>query len=183
VRVLAFPRAGLVLRGHVLGLRAEREDGPGGGQVLVDRLAGGRHHVHVVLPEGAEAAPDYLGEAQGHEVAGRLARGDVIDGEPGPVTYGICQSNGGNCVEVASNLPGTVTVRDSTNPEDPVLVFAPAEWTPFVPGCASAIGYWYFSVHSCLRPASNAEMKMMQTCAPPRPYLSRLAASRSMRFT
>jgi len=36
--------------------------------------------------------------------------------------------NGGNCVEVARNLPGVVAVRDSKNPEAGTLVFSPAEW-------------------------------------------------------
>jgi hypothetical protein len=43
-------------------------------------------------------------------------------------------TNGGNCVEVARNLPGIVTVRDSKNPEGPVLVFTPSEWAAFVAG-------------------------------------------------
>ncbi|HEY2579188.1 MAG TPA: DUF397 domain-containing protein [Streptosporangiaceae bacterium] len=41
-------------------------------------------------------------------------------------------SNGGNCVEVARNLPGTVAVRDSKDPNGPVLAVAPAEWQDFV---------------------------------------------------
>ena len=43
-------------------------------------------------------------------------------------------SNGGNCVEVASNLSGIVAVRDSKNPDGPVLVFTPDEWQAFVAG-------------------------------------------------
>jgi hypothetical protein len=35
---------------------------------------------------------------------------------------------GGNCVEVATNLPGVVTIRDSKNPDGPRLVFTRAEW-------------------------------------------------------
>jgi hypothetical protein len=38
----------------------------------------------------------------------------------------------GNCVEVASDLPGMVAVRDSKNPERAVLVFTPDEWDAFV---------------------------------------------------
>jgi hypothetical protein len=34
--------------------------------------------------------------------------------------------NGGNCVEVASNLPGVVAVRDSKRPEDGAHVVEPA---------------------------------------------------------
>jgi Domain of unknown function (DUF397) len=41
-------------------------------------------------------------------------------------------NNGGNCVEVASNLPGIVAVRDSKNPDGPALAFSPDEWTAFV---------------------------------------------------
>ena len=40
--------------------------------------------------------------------------------------------NGGQCVEVARNLPGLVAVRDSKNPEGPALVFTPQEWRLFL---------------------------------------------------
>lgn len=40
-------------------------------------------------------------------------------------------ANGGNCVEVAGNLPGMVAVRDSKAQEGPALVFAPGEWQAF----------------------------------------------------
>jgi hypothetical protein len=43
-------------------------------------------------------------------------------------------NNGGNCVEVARNLPHVVAVRDSKDPEGPKLVFAPAEWDAFTAG-------------------------------------------------
>ena len=42
--------------------------------------------------------------------------------------------NGGNCVEVARNLPGVVAVRDSKDPSGPALVFTLAEWQAFVGG-------------------------------------------------
>ena len=42
--------------------------------------------------------------------------------------------NGGNCVEVARNLPGVVAVRDSKDPEGPALTFSPAGWDAFVQG-------------------------------------------------
>ncbi|HEY0701024.1 MAG TPA: DUF397 domain-containing protein [Micromonospora sp.] len=42
--------------------------------------------------------------------------------------------NGGNCVEVADNLPGAVGVRDSKDPYGPALVFTPAAWRLFVSG-------------------------------------------------
>jgi hypothetical protein len=37
----------------------------------------------------------------------------------------------GNCVEIAGNLPGVVTVRDSKDPAGPMLAFSPAEWRAF----------------------------------------------------
>ncbi|MCZ7374897.1 DUF397 domain-containing protein [Micromonospora sp. WMMC250] len=40
--------------------------------------------------------------------------------------------NGGNCVEIADNLPGIVAVRDSKDSTGPVLNFSPAAWTSFV---------------------------------------------------
>jgi Domain of unknown function (DUF397) len=45
-------------------------------------------------------------------------------------------SNGGNCVEVAGNLPGIVAVRDSKDPDGPALTFTPSEWRAFVGGVA-----------------------------------------------
>ncbi|MEU4644105.1 DUF397 domain-containing protein [Micromonospora sp. NPDC023814] len=44
--------------------------------------------------------------------------------------------DGGNCVEVADNLPGVVAVRDSKDPSGPVLAFDPAAWRAFVSGIA-----------------------------------------------
>ncbi|WP_414506113.1 DUF397 domain-containing protein [Streptomyces sp. NEAU-L66] len=40
--------------------------------------------------------------------------------------------NGGNCIEVAADIPGVVPVRDSKDPHGPSLVFEPAEWSSFV---------------------------------------------------
>ncbi|MCW3817863.1 DUF397 domain-containing protein [Micromonospora sp. DR5-3] len=40
--------------------------------------------------------------------------------------------NGGNCVEVATNLPGIVAVRDSKDPAGPALTFTPQGWSAFV---------------------------------------------------
>lgn len=39
---------------------------------------------------------------------------------------------GGDCVEVADNLPGVVGVRDSKDPHGPVLTFTPAAWRSFL---------------------------------------------------
>ena len=38
----------------------------------------------------------------------------------------------GLCIEVADNLVGVVGLRDSKDPEGPVLTFAPAGWAAFV---------------------------------------------------
>ena len=43
-------------------------------------------------------------------------------------------NNGGACVEVASNLPGIVAVRDSKDRGGPALTFDPAQWRAFVQG-------------------------------------------------
>ena len=40
--------------------------------------------------------------------------------------------NGGACVEVATNLPGIVAVRDSKDVSGPVLRFGPEAWAAFV---------------------------------------------------
>ncbi|MEV4704478.1 DUF397 domain-containing protein [Actinoplanes sp. NPDC049316] len=42
--------------------------------------------------------------------------------------------NGGDCVEVAGNLPGVVAVRDSKAPDGPALVFTPGQWRAFITG-------------------------------------------------
>jgi hypothetical protein len=42
--------------------------------------------------------------------------------------------NGGNCVEVARNLPGVVALRDSKDPAGPALVFTRDEWEAFGAG-------------------------------------------------
>lgn len=43
-------------------------------------------------------------------------------------------NDGGNCVEVADNLPGVIAVRDSKDPTGPALIFTPAEWEAFIGG-------------------------------------------------
>ncbi|MFI0417736.1 DUF397 domain-containing protein [Spongiactinospora sp. 9N601] len=40
--------------------------------------------------------------------------------------------SGDACVEVATNLPGLVAMRDSKDPTGPTLTFTPAEWTTFL---------------------------------------------------
>ncbi|MEU5546711.1 DUF397 domain-containing protein [Streptomyces sioyaensis] len=43
-------------------------------------------------------------------------------------------SDGGdnNCVEIAGGFPGAVPVRDSKNPEGPVLLIPAAAWSGFI---------------------------------------------------
>jgi hypothetical protein len=42
--------------------------------------------------------------------------------------------NGGDCVEVARNLPGIVAIRDTKDPGGAALVFTRAEWDAFLTG-------------------------------------------------
>ena len=46
--------------------------------------------------------------------------------------------NGGACVEVATNLPGVVAVRDSKNIEGPTLRFDRSTWQMFTAAVKSA---------------------------------------------
>jgi hypothetical protein len=48
-------------------------------------------------------------------------------------------SNGGQCVEVAQNLPDVVAVRDSKDPDGSALIFTADEWRSFLEGQASRI--------------------------------------------
>ena len=41
-------------------------------------------------------------------------------------------NNGGDCVEVADNLPGRVLVRDSKDRDGGALTFGPDAWRSFV---------------------------------------------------
>jgi hypothetical protein len=41
-------------------------------------------------------------------------------------------TSGGDCVEVADNLPGLVAVRDSKDPAGPALTFDPKNWKSFL---------------------------------------------------
>ncbi|WIM94613.1 DUF397 domain-containing protein [Actinoplanes oblitus] len=45
--------------------------------------------------------------------------------------------NGGDCVEVATNLPGIVALRDTKDPGGATLVFTRAEWSAFLDGVRS----------------------------------------------
>ncbi|MGW0586183.1 DUF397 domain-containing protein [Streptosporangium sp. NPDC002607] len=42
--------------------------------------------------------------------------------------------NGDDCVEVATNLPGLIAVRDSKDPAGPMLTFSPTAWHNFLTG-------------------------------------------------
>ncbi|KMS90254.1 MULTISPECIES: DUF397 domain-containing protein [Streptomyces] len=41
-------------------------------------------------------------------------------------------AGGGDCVEVAHNIPNLIPVRDSKLPHGPVLLLPPTAWTPFI---------------------------------------------------
>ncbi|WP_031073097.1 DUF397 domain-containing protein [Streptomyces sp. NRRL WC-3742] len=45
--------------------------------------------------------------------------------------------NGGTCVEVSPDFPGLVPVRDSKDPEGPVLFFPAGAWASFVAATVS----------------------------------------------
>lgn len=47
-------------------------------------------------------------------------------------------SNGGACVEVA-RLPGIIAVRDSKNPDGPILTVEPAAWQSFTARIRSTV--------------------------------------------
>jgi hypothetical protein len=42
--------------------------------------------------------------------------------------------NGGDCVEVAANLPGIVAIRDTKDPGGATLVFTDDGWSAFLAG-------------------------------------------------
>jgi hypothetical protein len=47
-------------------------------------------------------------------------------------TASFSSTNGGNCVEVADNLPGRVLVRDTKDRDGGTLTFTSASWRTFV---------------------------------------------------
>ncbi|MEU2869593.1 DUF397 domain-containing protein [Streptomyces olivoreticuli] len=47
-------------------------------------------------------------------------------------------NNGGECVEIADNIPNTIPIRDSKNPDGPALLVTPTAWTSFLDGIKSA---------------------------------------------
>jgi len=40
-------------------------------------------------------------------------------------------SSGGECVEVARNIPHTIAIRDSKDPDGPILRLTPTAWAHF----------------------------------------------------
>ncbi len=60
--------------------------------------------------------------------------GTEVDLSRGIWSKSARSNNGGNCVEVARNLPGVVAVRDSKDPQGRGLAFAAAEWEAFTAG-------------------------------------------------
>ncbi|MEU8522679.1 DUF397 domain-containing protein [Streptomyces sp. NBC_01216] len=60
----------------------------------------------------------------------RVARRDLSGATWRKSTYSNGQ--GGDCVEVADGVPRAVPVRDSKNPEGPVLLVAAPAWAAFV---------------------------------------------------
>ncbi|MYV89060.1 DUF397 domain-containing protein [Streptomyces sp. SID1034] len=56
--------------------------------------------------------------------------GDLTGARRRRSTYS--NASGGNCVEVADNLPGVVPVRDSKAPNGPALIIPAGAWMPFV---------------------------------------------------
>ncbi|MEU3170165.1 DUF397 domain-containing protein [Streptosporangium sp. NPDC006930] len=55
---------------------------------------------------------------------------------PQPFTWrkSSCSGSGDNCVEVAPLPGGGQAVRDSKNPDGPVLRFTPEQWNTFIGG-------------------------------------------------
>ncbi|MFF4606851.1 DUF397 domain-containing protein [Streptomyces sp. NPDC001339] len=49
--------------------------------------------------------------------------------------------NGGDCIEVATNVPGVVPVRDSKNPNGPALAFPASSWSAFVASVKGGAGH------------------------------------------
>ncbi|WP_128379086.1 DUF397 domain-containing protein [Streptomyces cavernae] len=49
-------------------------------------------------------------------------------------TSSYSNAEGGECVEVADGLPDVVPVRDSKNPDGPVVVVSAGAWRAFIGG-------------------------------------------------
>jgi hypothetical protein len=55
-----------------------------------------------------------------------------MDVNTAPNWHKSSRSDSGSCVEVADNLPSRILVRDSKNPQGPILTFSPPQWRGFV---------------------------------------------------
>jgi hypothetical protein len=54
--------------------------------------------------------------------------------ELGTVTWvksSYSDGNGGNCIEIGPGFPDTVPVRDSKNPDGPILLVTRSAWSAF----------------------------------------------------
>jgi hypothetical protein len=51
-------------------------------------------------------------------------------------------NGGGNCVEVARNIPHLVAVRDSKDPHGPALALTPAMWRGFIASVTAGGAAW-----------------------------------------
>jgi hypothetical protein len=58
----------------------------------------------------------------------------MIDLSPADWHKSSHSGSGNNCVEVATNLPSVVAVRDSKDRSGAVLIFTPGEWRAFTAG-------------------------------------------------
>jgi hypothetical protein len=47
-------------------------------------------------------------------------------------------ANGGNCIEVATNVPSVVAIRDSKDPSGPNLAVSSTDWAAFLERIRSA---------------------------------------------
>jgi len=64
-------------------------------------------------------------------------------------------SNGGPCVEVARNLPGVVTVRDSRDPHGGTLLFSHAQWAAFLAMVTGQSPGWWQTASTLLPSGSR----------------------------
>jgi transcriptional regulator with XRE-family HTH domain len=74
-------------------------------------------------------------------VAARMDRQAILSRDKPPMLWVLLDEgvlrrystgNGGNCVEVALNLPPAVAVRDSKDPEGTAVLFSAPEWRAFI---------------------------------------------------
>jgi hypothetical protein len=66
---------------------------------------------------------------------------EVADNLPGLARWRkstYSNSSGGDCVEVADGVAGVVPVRDSKDPDGPALVFGADAWTAFITAVKAA---------------------------------------------